>query len=352
MSLTKSEFGVTPDGKTASLYTLCNGKDLEVRITNYGGIIVGIVTPDRKGNKRDIVLGFDDLNGYLGTHPYFGAIIGRVGNRIGGATFTLGGSRYTLAANDGANHLHGGITGFDKVLWNVQELKDGRTGIALTYLCRDGEEGYPGNLSATVTYSLTRDNGLRMDYLATTDKPTVVNMTNHAYFNLEGEGAGTILGQELMIASDRFLPVGDGLIPTGEMREVKGTAFDFRKSTAIGSRIDADDPQLHLGPGGYDQTWVLATANRELTLAARAYDPVSGRGLEVYTTEPGIQFYSGNFLDGTVTGKGGKRYFQRHGFCLETQHFPDSPNRPEFPPITLQPGQEYRSATIYRFFTR
>jgi aldose 1-epimerase len=351
--ITQAEFGKMPDGQTIHIYTLTNKNGVSARITNYGGIVVSLNTPDRNGKLGDIVLGFDSLAGYLTPEyakasPFFGALIGRYGNRIGHAQFKLDGKTYKLDKNNGENSLHGGARGFDKRVWTATPLPDG--GLKLVYLSKDGEEGYPGNLTATVTYHLTDENELKIDYLATTDKDTVVNLTNHSYFNLAGAGSGDILKQVLMINADRFTPVDAGLIPTGELRNVTGTPFDFRKPTAIGARINQADEQLKLGKG-YDHNWVLNRSGNGLSLAARVEDPATGRVLEVHTTEPGIQFYAGNFLDGTLKGKGGKIYGHRSGFCLETQHFPDSPNKPNFPSTELKPGQQYRSTTVYRFLT-
>ncbi|HWR54788.1 MAG TPA: aldose epimerase family protein [Bryobacteraceae bacterium] len=347
--VTKQAYGKTADGRDIQLYTLTNKNGMTVAIMNYGGIITSIKTPDRSGKLDDIVLGFDSVDGYLQTHPYFGALIGRYGNRIAKATFTLNGTVYKLAANDGANHLHGGIKGFDKVLWDARESADASSQrLELKYVSKDGEEGYPGTLSTTVVYTLTDENDLRIDYSATTDKDTVLNLTNHSYFNLAGQGQGDILSHEMMIAADRFTPIDAGLIPTGELKPVEGTPFDFRKPTAIGAHIDDDDEQLVRGKG-YDHNFVLNRSGSDLELAARVSEPKSGRVLEVLTTQPGIQFYTGNFLDGTLTGKGGKVYEQRYGFCLETQHFPDSPNQPKFPSTVLKPGEQYRTTTLYRF---
>ena len=350
--LTRQPFGKTADGCPADLYTLTNTTGMKVAITNYGGIIVSLCVPDRDGKLGDVVLGYDTLDGYLAKTPYFGAIIGRYGNRIGKARFSLDGKEYTLAANNNGNHLHGGLRGFDKVVWNTRGfLSEDGPGLVMTYLSKDGEEGYPGNLSVTVTYTLTEDNELLIDYTAATDKPTPVNLTNHSYFNLAGQGEGDILGHELMLSADRFTPVDKGLIPTGELRPVKGTPMDFHKATAIGARIDQEDEQLGFG-GGYDHNWVLNKEPGKLSLAARVYDPGSGRVMEVFTVEPGVQFYCGNFLDGSITGKGGKVYKHRYGFCLETQHFPDSPNKPEFPSTILRPGKKYSTTTIYKFSTK
>ncbi len=322
---------------------------MEVAITNFGAIVVALKAPGRGGQFADVVLGFDSLDGYLKEHPYFGAIIGRYGNRIAKGRFKLNGVEYKLATNNGENHLHGGIKGFDKVVWAARDVSTPQApALELRYTSKDGEEGYPGNLDVTVIYTLTEGNELRIDYSATTDKDTVVNLTNHSYFNLAGEGNGDILGHEMMINADAFTPVDAGLIPTGELKKVEGTPFDFRKPAAIGARINADDPQIRYGKG-YDHNFVLNRKGGGLELAARVAEPKSGRVMEVLTTEPGIQFYSGNFLDGSVKGKGGKAYQHRYGFCLETQHFPDSPNKPNFPSTVLKPGGKYQTTTVYRF---
>ena len=344
----KAPFGQTLSGEAVELYTLKNSANVRVRIMTYGGTVVSLQVPDRDGILGDIVLGYDTLDGYLKNSPYFGSLIGRYGNRIGKGRFSLDGKQYQLPKNNGENTLHGGIKGFDKVVWKATEVRsnDG-VGLSLTYLSKDGEEGFPGNLSVKVVYTLTNNNELRIDYSGATDKTTVVNLTHHSYFNLAGEG--NILQHELMMNAEQFTPVDAGLIPTGELRNVKGTPMDFTKPTAIGARIDQQDEQLILGKG-YDHNWVLKTNNTgNLSLAARVYEPRSGRVMEVSTTEPGLQFYSGNFLDGTITGKGGQVYKQRSGFCLETQHFPDSPNQPRFPSTVLKPGQQYTSSTIYKF---
>jgi aldose 1-epimerase len=343
----KQPFGMTANGEPVELYTLTNVNGLEARIMTYGGTVVSLKTRDRNGNLGDIVLGYETLEGYLKNSPYFGSIIGRYGNRIGKGSFSLNRKQYALPKNNGLNTLHGGIKGFDKVVWNAKEvtLQDG-VGLSLTYLSKDGEEGFPGNLSVTVVYTLTNRNELKIDYSATTDKTTVVNLTHHSYFNLAGQG--DILNHELMINARRFTPVDSGLIPTGELRRVSGTPMDFTESKVIGARIDQKDEQLTQGKG-YDHNWVLNTNTGVLALAARVYEPSSGRVMEVLTTEPGIQFYSGNFLDGSITGKHGQVYKQRYGFCLETQHFPDSPNKPAFPSTVLKPGQRYKTTTIYRF---
>ena len=349
-SVRHQAFG-TADGQAIELYTLENKNGMEVTITNYGGIVQSIKVPDRAGKIADVALGFDTLDGYLKDNPYFGAIVGRYGNRIAKGRFTLNGVEYKLAQNNGENALHGGLKGFNKQVWKARETSVGDApGVELTYLSRDGEEGYPGNLSVTVTYSLTGDNELKIDYRATTDKDTVVNLTNHSYFNLAGQGEGDILGHELTIDADRFTPVDAGLIPTGELKSVEGTPFDFRKPTAIGARINQGDEQLKLGKG-YDHDFVLIHPQGSFGVAARVREPKSGRVMEVSTTEPGVQFYTGNFLDGTIRGKGGKVYQQRYGFCLETQHFPDSPNHPDFPSTVLKPGETYRTSTIYKFST-
>jgi aldose 1-epimerase len=347
--LTQAEFGKMPDGAAIRIYTLTNKNKLQARIADYAGVVVSLNAPDRNGRMADVVLGFDTLPEYLANPTqYFGAIIGRYGNRIGAARFTLNGVEYKLPKNNGENSLHGGGDGFFKRVWKPRVLPDG--GLELSYLSKDGEEGYPGNLSVTVTYRLTDANELKIDYAATTDKDTVVNLTNHSYFNLKGAGSGDILGHNLMLNAERFTPVDKGLIPTGDLLGVAGTPFDFRKLTAIGARIEQNDEQLKIG-AGYDHNWVLNKSGNALTLAARVEEPSSGRTLEVYTSEPGIQFYSGNFLDGSVKGKGGKVYGHRSAFCLETQHFPDSPNHPAFPSTVLKPGQRYQSTTVYRFGT-
>ncbi len=347
--LKAQSFGKTVAGEQVELYTLANRNGMEAAITTYGGILVSLKVPDRAGAAADVVLGFDSLDGYLKRHPYFGAIIGRYGNRIGKARFKLNGVEYKLAVNNGENHLHGGVKGFDKVVWKAQgaTTRDDAS-LALSYLSKDGEENYPGNLSVTVTYTLTNENEFKIDYAATTDKDTVLNLTNHSYFSLAGQGEGDILGHEVTINADRFTPIDAGLIPTGELKSVKGTPFDFTQPTAVGARINQDDEQLKLGKG-YDHNFVINRPDSGLALAARVREARSGRVMEVWTTEPGVQFYTGNFLDGTITGKGGKVYQQRFGLCLETQHFPDSPNKPEFPPVVLKPGGKYQTTTVYRF---
>lgn len=347
-SITRAPFGVTRDGQPVEVFTLRNANGVEARIINYGGVVLSLKVPDRNGQFGDVVLGFDTLAEYEQKSPYFGCLIGRYGNRIAGGRFTLNGVTYQLATNDGPNHLHGGIKGFDKRVWKVERAEVTPQGpqLVLSYLSPDGEEGYPGNLHVTATYTLTKDNGLRLDYRATTDKDTIVNLTQHSYFNLAGHG--DILGHVVYLNADRFTPVDATLIPTGELRPVEGTPFDFRKPTAIGARIQQDDEQLRYGRG-YDHNWVINKKPGELALHARVVEPTTGRVLEVLSTEPGLQFYSGNFLDGTLKGKYGQVYAHRSAFCMEPQHFPDSPNKPNFPSVVLKPGQEYRNTIIYRF---
>jgi aldose 1-epimerase len=338
----KSFFGMTPEGDSVSLFTLKNEKNYEVKITNYGGIITEILVPDRNGNMGNIVLGFDNLEQYLAGHPFFGAVVGRYGNRIARARFTLDGVTYHLAANNGNNSLHGGNKGFDKVVWDPEVIAcKERAALKLTYTSADGEEGYPGNLKVTVTYELLMDQ-LFITYEAETDKATPLNLTNHTYFNLAGEG--TILDHVLYINASRYTPVDAELIPTGELANVEGTPFDFRKPRVIGERID----EVGGNPPGYDHNFVLDGSEGEKVLAAKLLDPKSGRSLEVYTTEPGVQFYTGNFLDGTMVS-GSKTYVRNYGMCLETQHFPDSPNQPAFPSTILRPGEKFVSQTIFRF---
>lgn len=343
--VTRTPYGTMPDGTAVEAFTLTNTNGVRLTAITLGGIITELSVPDRTGAMGDIVLGFDRLDGYLNDHPFFGAIIGRYGNRIGKGRFTLDGQMYTLAVNNGENHLHGGIKGFDKVVWRGEPAATG-AGVIFTRRSVDGEEGYPGNLDVTVTYTLTDQNALVVDYAATTDTATPVNLTQHSYFNLAGKG--TSVDHVLMLNADRYTPVDAGLIPTGALTSVEGTPFDFRQPTAIGARIDGTDQQLVYGKG-YDHNWVLSRAGAGLQLAARVTEPTSGRTMEIQTTEPGIQFYAGNFLDGTLTGKGGQRYAHRSGFCLETQHFPDSPNQPAFPSTILRPGQRYTSQTVFTF---
>jgi aldose 1-epimerase len=344
----KTAFGKTPDGQNVDLYTLTNKNGMQVAITNFGGTVVRIAVADRQGKMDDVVLGYDSLDGYVKDTAYFGAVIGRYGNRIAQGKFVLDGTTYTLARNNGENSLHGGIKGFNKAVWQAREVatNDGPS-VELTYLSKDGEEGYPGNLNVKVLYTLTDRNELKIDYTATTDKKTVLNLTNHSYFNLN-PGGSDVLQHVLMIQADKFTPADAGLIPTGELRSVARTPFDFRKPTAIGARIEQDDEQLKLGKG-YDHNFVLNGKGNGLELAARVVEPTTGRLLEVLTSEPGVQFYSGNSLDGSTVGKSGKTYGRRSAFCLETQHFPDSPNHPKFPSTELKPGEKYHTTTIYRF---
>jgi aldose 1-epimerase len=352
-TMKKQSFGKTSDGRPVDLYTLTNQKGMEVAITNFGGIVVSLKVPDRTGKFDDVVLGYDSLDGYLTNKAFFGALIGRYGNRIAHGKFTLNGQTYTLPKNDGDNTLHGGPEAFNKKLWTAKDVSSAKgQALELTYMSPDDEEGFPGNLNAKVVYTLNDQNELTIAYSATTDKDTVVNLTNHSYFNLAGQGTGDILRHELMIKGDHITAVDETLIPTGELRPVKGTPFDFTHATAIGARINQDDPQLKIGKG-YDHNWVLNEhGSGSPVLAAEAYEPKSGRVLQVLSTEPGVQFYSGNFLDGTIHGKGNKLYNHRYGFCLETQHFPDSPNHPKFPSTTLKPGQTYSTTTVFKFSTR
>ena len=343
----REKFGQTADGKTVDIYTLINSEGAEARITNYGGTVVSLRMPDRNGDIGDVVLGFDSLAEYEKFNDFFGALIGRYGNRIAKGKFELNGETYSLAVNNGENHLHGGPKGFHRVVWTA--AADGNH-LELTYLSSDGEEGYPGNLNVKVVYTLTDQNELRIDYSATTDKDTIVNLTNHSYFNL-GRPGGSILDHELMINAKRFTPTDSGSIPTGELGEVEGTPFDFTRPVKIGGGIGEADEQIKFGHG-YDHNWVLNKAGHELSQAATVHEPVSGRFMEVFTTEPGLQFYSGNFLDGTIFGKNGQQYPKHSGFCLEAQHFPDSPNQPAFPSTVLKPGQEYDQTTVYKFSVR
>jgi aldose 1-epimerase len=341
----------TYQGKQVLQYVLTNQNGLEVKVINYGGIITSIITPNKEGVLEDIVLGYDTLSGYLKDSPYFGALIGRYGNRIANGRFELDGKVYELAQNNNGQHLHGGLVGFDKVFWNINEmsLEDG-SALELTYSSKDGEEGYPGQLDVKVIYTLTDDNELMVEYEARTTKKTVVNLTQHSYFNLTGDVKRDILGHKLKLEATGFLPVDKSLIPTGEIRPVEGTPFDFLNEEVIGARIDNNDQQLEYGMG-YDHCWVLSAAD-SLKLAATLYEPTSGRLMEVFTTEPGIQFYSGNFLDGSLIGKDGVKYAHRTGLCLETQHFPDSPNQPQFPSVVLNPDEVYSSKSVYKFSVR
>jgi aldose 1-epimerase len=349
VTLTQTPFGRTANGEGIGLMTLKNDNGIEVRVMTYGGIIVSLKTPDKNGQSGDIVLGHDTAEEYFSNPPYLGVLVGRYANRIANAAFTLDGKTYKLAANNGVNHLHGGLKGWDQAVWKADPFQDGRgVGVVLTHTSPNGDEGYPGAVTAKVTYTLTDRNELAVDYEATTDAPTVINLTQHSYFNLSAGAAKDILGHQLMINADRYTPVDATLIPTGELATVQGTPFDFRTPTAIGARIDQDNEQLKRGKG-YDHNWVLNAASEGLTKAARVVEPGSGRTLEISTNEPGIQFYSGNFLDGTIKGKGGVMIPHRGGFCLETQHYPDSPNHPSFPSTVLRPGQQYRSRTVFTF---
>jgi len=347
MSANEDSFGKTADGREVALYTLTNTNGLRAKITNYGALLVSLEVPDRDGNLADITLGFDALDGYLAGHPYFGATVGRYANRISKGTFILDGVEYKLATNNGENHLHGGIKGFDKVVWRPEYLwaDDNEALLKMSYISEDGEEGYPGNLACTVTYTLTKDNELKISYEAETDKTTVVNLTNHSYFNLAGQGTCDILGHELTLNADKYTPVDEGLIPTGEIRSVKDSTMDFTLPMSIGSQIEQVS-------GGYDHNYVINSGGGTLALAAKVYEPTSGRVMEIHTTEPGVQLYTGNFLDGTLTGKAGKVYKKHYGFCLETQHFPDSPNKSNFPSAVLLPGQKYTSETVHRFYAK
>lgn len=349
-TIEKKPFGKTADGAAVDLYILSNRHGMQAKIVTYGGIITELQVPDKNGKLGDVVLGFDRLEDYLKGHPYFGAICGRVANRIAKGKFSIDGKEYTLAKNNGPNALHGGKKGFDKVIWKAEPhgAGDDHIDLVLSYVSPDGEEGYPGKLSVTVTYRLTADDELRIDYKATTDKATPVNLTQHSYFNLAGPASGDVLGHELMIAADQYTPVDDTLIPTGEIKPVKATPLDFTRPTPIGARI----AQLKGEPGGYDHNYVLRGGGKSLALAARVVEPKTGRIMEMHTTEPGVQLYTGNFLDGTLKGRGGVVYRKHHGLCLEAQHFPDSVNRPNFPTVILRPGQTYSQTTIYRFSTQ
>ena len=346
MDIEKQSFGQIAEGHPVDLYVLTNGKGLTAKVMTYGATLVSLGIPDRNGNVADITLGCDSIEGYMAASPYFGSTVGRYANRIAKGKFVLEGVEYTLAKNNGENHLHGGIKGFDKVLWQAEPLRQDETvGVKFVYFSKDGEEGYPGNVACTVTYLLTASNELKITYEAETDKATPVNLTHHSYFNLAGQGEGDILSHELMLDADRYTPVDAGLIPTGEIKVVEGTPMDFTSAHAIGERIDQVE-------GGYDHNFVLRSGGRELALAAQVHDPKTGRTMEIHTTEPGIQFYSGNFLDGTITGKAGKVYKKHYGFCLEPQHFPDSPNKPNFPSTILNPGEKYLSRTVFLFYAQ
>jgi aldose 1-epimerase len=348
MQIHEQHWGALPDGGPVKLFTFTARNGMVAKVATYGGIITELHLPDRHGKPGNVVLGFDSLEPYLKEHPYFGAITGRVANRIAKGRFILDGKEYVLPVNNGPNHLHGGLKGFDKVLWEPApfERSPNEAGVELSYLSPDGEEGYPGNLSVKVTYTFTEEHELRIDYSATTDRATPVNLTNHSYFNLRG--TGDILGHEMFLDADHYTPVNDELIPTGQIAPVKGTPFDFTRPQTIGSRIH----ELNTNPPGYDHNFALNSGGETCALAARAHEPATGRLLEVFTTEPGVQLYTGNFLDGTLAGAAGIVYDRHTGFCLETQHFPDAVNQPNFPSILLRPGETYQSRTVFRFSTR
>jgi len=343
MNLKKELYGKV-DGKEVFQFTLSNENGMTLKLINYGGIVTHLLVPDKNGKTEDIVLGYDSLLQYLDDTPYFGALVGRYGNRIAKGKFTLDGTNYQLPINNGENHLHGGVKGFDKVVWDAEDFVFAeRAGVILSYLSKDDEEGYPGNLDVKVTYSLTNENELKINYEATTDKATIVNMTHHGYFNLKGQGNGDVLDHQLLLMADHYVPVDQNLIPTGELKKVKNSVMDFTTPHSIGSRIAEVE-------GGYDHTWVLNDFDgKKIRLVAKVKEPKSGRVMEVYTDQPGIQFYTGNFLDGSLTGKQGKVYNKHSGFCLETQHYPDSPNQPDFPSVVLRPGEKYETGTVYRF---
>jgi aldose 1-epimerase len=346
LTVSKAPYGKMPDGRPVDLFTLTNAKGMYVKLINYGATTIAVGVPDRAGKVTDVTLGYDTLDGWLSNTSYFGGTVGRYANRIAKGRFTLDGQTYTLTTNNGPNHLHGGLVGFDKVLWNAEPIETPQAvGVKLTYLSKDGEQGYPGNLKATATYTLNNDNEFKAEFSATTDKPTIVNLAHHTYWNLHGPAAGDTLGHELMIPADRFTPVDAGLIPTGELKPVAGTPMDFTKPTAVGAHIAQVE-------GGYDHNFALREQSGKLTLAVQVYEPTTGRVLEIFSDQPGLQFYSGNFLDGTIKGKGGVAYQKYFGFCLETQHYPDSPNQPAFPPVVLRPGQTYRHVMIHKFSTR
>jgi len=349
-AISEMPFGTTEAGESVTLYTFSNNNGMEVSIMNYGGIITHLKVPDKNGVVEDVVLGFDNLADYQKGSPYFGAIVGRYGNRIANGKFTLDGKEYTLVQNNGENHLHGGLVGFDKVVWEAETFEnENGAGLKLRYLSKDMEEGYPGNLNVLVTYTIKKNNEIQIDYEATTDKTTVVNITQHSYFNLTGNAKRDILDHEVMIKSDNLIPVDAGLIPTGDLMPVEGTPFDFNTLTRVGGRIDDDHEQIKLG-GGYDHCWVLNKSSQDaLEWTIKAVDPESGRVLELATTEPGVQFYTGNFLDGSLTGKGGVVYKKRYGLCFEPEHYPDSPNQPNFPSVVLNPGEKYQTTTVWKF---
>ncbi|MFN0109859.1 MAG: aldose epimerase family protein [Blastocatellia bacterium] len=350
--LKKESFGKLLDGTEVDSYTLTNKNGVEVKITNYGATITSIKAPDRSGKMDDVTLGYDNIAGYLDKNPHLGSLAGRYANRIANGEFKLGGKTITLAKNNGPNHLHGGPNGFYKQLWNATDASSATgTAVRMTYLSKDGEENYPGNLETTVTYTLTDQNELKIDYLATTDKETVVNLTNHSYFNLAGAGSGDVLGHQLKINAKNTTEIDKTLIPTGKMSAVAGTPFDFTKLTAIGARINDKNQQLEIGQG-YDHNFVLDTGGSVTAQAVEVYEPTTGRVMEVFTDQPGVQLYTANHLDGSIIGKGGKTYAKRGGFCLETQHHPDSPNKPNFPTTALKPGEKYQTTTIYKFSAR
>jgi aldose 1-epimerase len=351
-SVAEAPFGALEDGSKVSIYTLTNAAGAEAKITNYGARVVSLKVPDKEGKLRDVVLGYDDLASYAKDKDFFGSTVGRYGNRIGAGKFTLDGKTYQLDLNNGPNHLHGGSHGFYAKLWKGEPVKGkAGPGVKLTYVSKDGEEGYPGTVTMVVTYTLTPQNGLRIDYLGTTDKPTILNPTHHSYFNLSGDPTHKILDEELMIEADKTTPVDAGLIPTGKLADVAGTPMDFRKPTKIGARIDAKDEQLGFGKG-YDHNWVLSSPAKKVRKVAELYDPTSGIVMQILTDQPGLQFYSGNFLNGTIHGKGGVAYQHRTAVCLEPQDFPDAPNHPDFPSAVLKPGKRYQQTTIYQFATR
>ncbi len=346
--LEKTNFGAMPDGRTVWLFTLTNAKGIKAKVMSYGATLTALEAPDREGKSADVTLGFDNLPDYLAKNRFFGSIAGRYANRIANGTFTLDGKIYQLAVNSKPNHIHGGVKGFDKQVWNAEPFeREHEAGVTFTYFSRDGEEGYPGNLKATVIYTLNNLNELSIQYYAETDKPTPVNLTNHAYFNLAGQGNGDVLNHFVMINADRFTPVNENLIPTGELRAVQNTPLDFTRPVRIGERIEDSSQQMQFGKG-YDHNFVLNSQDGSLALAARVSEPSSGRVMEVYTTQPGVQLYTGNFLDG-VAGKEGKAYQRRYGFCLETQHYPNSPNQPNFPSAILKPGEKYDQKTVFKF---
>ncbi|MBM4034806.1 MAG: galactose mutarotase [Planctomycetes bacterium] len=345
-SIGKAPYGELPDGTSVDIYTLTNGNGMEVKLINYGAITVSVKVPDRQGNLADVTLGYDTMEGWLKNAPHFGSTVGRYANRIAKGAFTLDGTTYKLATNSGENHLHGGVKGFDKAVWNAQPIQTpAAVAVRFTYLSKDGEEGYPGNLSATALYTLTNNNELKIEFSATTDKPTVVNFAHHSYWNLAGPRAGDVLGHILTIFADNYTPTDKGLIPTGELKPVLGTPYDFTVPTPIGKRIAEIE-------GGYDINYALRNPAGRVGIAARLYEPRSGRLMEIYTDQPGIQFYSGNFLDGAIVGKDGVAYRKHGGLCLETQRFPDSPNKPNFPSPVLRPGQTYKHTMTHRFSTR